>query len=1293
MKVLATADWHIGSFRGPEKDGVNLRSLDTMKCLKSIVARCKTEEPDLTLVSGDIFHQAEIWQGRSHKEVLQAREIIMDLANYSNNVIVMRGTPNHDSEEAFDELKAHFEFVKNVYIVTTPSVIHTSFADVAVIPGFDKGVYRAKFPGLSKEEENAVFSEELGKIVVGLRAETDSEERPAILMAHTTVPGANAESGQTAFLSQFEPVITQEMLKAANYDLVALGHIHRPQVVFGTENVYYSGAVNQMNFNDEGQERGFWIHTFEDSYDYAGSASETNGYPMPWPVDSKFITTPYREFKTITLDDSEIAKIVNGDIDAAISDQCGDGLIKDKIVRVRYSCTDEHNRAFNKTILEKKLYELKAFFVADIELTEMQYANRKELKKQEDPEQNLLTFMDEKQIPEEIQQRILEKARPIIASALAHATISEYHGSFIPVSIEVKNYRNYSEQAFDFSDISCCTINGQNGAGKSSLFLDAILDCLYEEPREGDLTGWIRNDEKAHSGSISFVFKLGDKTFRVVRTRAKSGKATLNLSEQVDGEWQDRSCEKMKDTQEKIVNILGMDSMTIKACALIMQDQYGLFLEASKEDRMGILSNLLGLGVYGEMELAARDKAREVQREITTAKTTVGTYESSIAAYGDPEAELKEKKEKESELKKSVSEQRKVRDEKAAELQIIQSTMKRADTLRSSITALYARKADIESSIKDETKSIEVLTEQLEQKPETKEKIAHYNFLMSSIQELSKTEELYDEHEQRFLNVMADINGYKTQIEAARQNIEDYKKKLILDITSDPDEIRRKADEYETKKRKLVSFEDLKQKTVQLKNDRKNIQKDIDRENELYDTRINQVNSKQQIIERKTKLLKSSNCIDVENANCEFLKDAKLAVEELKLIPEERNQIQNDHEKVISEKEKQLSGLAKQIEVLGFSETAYETVKSDCEELAVWADRLIQLHTVETKIAVLNEKINQEQSNIASLTERLAQANLEAHSLNEKLNQESDAASRCQKYREEAEAIKGCVDEMNRYPILEESRSNHTETRTLFQKMLSETAASLEVQTKELDEIGKFKVPEDLSSEIDRINTELDIAETGLMNTQKMIGGLMEKISQTEAMRKQITDLQDSILKNGETVSDYELLKNAFSQDGIPHQIIRTLLPRITASANSILGQMTGGKMGIVFRTEKVLKSNTAKEVVTLDVLIEEYGKSVLPYLSKSGGEKVKASLSVILALAEVKASTAGIQLGMLFIDEPPFLDGDGIQAYCDALDTIQKRYPELKIMAITHDNSMKARFPQSVDVIKTDKGSQIIYE
>lgn len=57
MKILHTADWHIGQFKGPVVDGVNLRSQDTVKCLEYMVQVAIEEKPDIVCVSGDIFHQ------------------------------------------------------------------------------------------------------------------------------------------------------------------------------------------------------------------------------------------------------------------------------------------------------------------------------------------------------------------------------------------------------------------------------------------------------------------------------------------------------------------------------------------------------------------------------------------------------------------------------------------------------------------------------------------------------------------------------------------------------------------------------------------------------------------------------------------------------------------------------------------------------------------------------------------------------------------------------------------------------------------------------------------------------------------------------------------------------------------------------------------------------------------------------------------------------------------------------------------------------------------------------------
>lgn len=59
MKILHTADWHIGQFKGPVVDGVNLRSQDTVKCLeygeKISLARNNSDETYICSSSYIVF--------------------------------------------------------------------------------------------------------------------------------------------------------------------------------------------------------------------------------------------------------------------------------------------------------------------------------------------------------------------------------------------------------------------------------------------------------------------------------------------------------------------------------------------------------------------------------------------------------------------------------------------------------------------------------------------------------------------------------------------------------------------------------------------------------------------------------------------------------------------------------------------------------------------------------------------------------------------------------------------------------------------------------------------------------------------------------------------------------------------------------------------------------------------------------------------------------------------------------------------------------------------------------------
>ena len=429
MKILHTADWHIGQFKGPVVDGVNLRLQDTVKCLEYMVEVAQKEKPDIVCISGDIFHQEQIGPVRYSDEMIIATDTITKLADIAKGVIVMRGTPNHDGSGQFRVLDRMFAKTSHVHIITAPTVLHTPYTDIACIPGFDKQEFRAKFPGLSADEENLAWSKYISDMVFALRAEC---EKTPILMAHYTVPGCNMESGQTSFFTNFEPVIPRETLMAARYEAVFLGHIHRPQIIEGFDNVFYSGAINAMNFNDEGQDRGFWIHEFNEK----GTLVKGHRY-----------TTPYRQFQTITWDSDEVGDYIREGIMYLHRTELPE-KVADKIVRVRYSCTSEQKKALNIPLLQKNLYELGAFYVADIEAeSTIDITNRGLLSEESDPRLNLKKWLEEKTFKNP--DKIVELAEPIIAEAMKQSTTAEIHGVFKPVSISVRNYRNYKEESFD----------------------------------------------------------------------------------------------------------------------------------------------------------------------------------------------------------------------------------------------------------------------------------------------------------------------------------------------------------------------------------------------------------------------------------------------------------------------------------------------------------------------------------------------------------------------------------------------------------------------------------------------------------------------------------------------------------------------------------------------------------------------------------------------------------------------------------------------------------------------------
>lgn len=1275
MKVLHTGDWHIGQFKGPVENGVNLRSQDTKECLEYMVEEAQKNHPDLVCISGDVFHQEQIGPVRMSYEIITAAQIIEQLSKSAKLVIVMRGTPNHDGSGQYRVLEKILEHNKKVIVVTTPQVVSTPVADIACIPGFDKQEFRAKFPGLCAEDENLTWTKYISEMVLSLKAGCRSEV-PSILMAHYTVPGCNMESGQTAFFTNFEPVIPREALQAAEYDGVFLGHIHRPQRVFNLKNVFYSGAINMMNFNDEGQNRGFYIHEFD-------------GKSI---VHSDFVETPYRNFYTLNWSEDDVRAYL---LDGKFSIMDKQQFIVDSVVRVRYTCTSDQKKALNIPVLQQDLYDLGAFYVSGIEAEHtVDVTNRGLLSEESDPLLNLKKWLDEKCYKDA--DRIVEMAEPIIAEAMKQSSTSEIFGVFSPVSITVKNYRNYKDESFDFSDISFCTINGVNGAGKSSLFMDAIADALFEETREGDNKAWIRGTEDARSGMIEFIFDIGEKRFRVTRTRMKSGRATLNLSQMDESgsEWLNLSKERIIDTQKEIEKVLGMDSMTFRSCALIMQDQYGLFLQAKKDDRIAILGKLLGLGIYEVMELDARKKLGEEKKILMSMKEQVKVKTDFIASKGDPEKELETLNQMISENDKQL---REWNEEKVglttvmASFEIAKANFEKAKRAEAETRIALA---DAEEEAADTRKLIESCDMMLQSSDFIREKVAEYKTASDNA----------EQHRESIVRYEAGCKSLD-DCETERLRYENIIRNSELRNAQIADEIKKATSGFDADEidRKLIEIDELKQKQEDLRmkqNEYMSLASEVDRQKSQMDSKISLIVSQIEILklrlkngEESQKFISDSGC-PIPGSKCKFLMKAQSEVECIGEIASEISEKEKEIQRIKSEFEAKRQEYAGKAQLIGYSSKEATAVMNQLKELSPYVSMKKMLDDSRLRIARLEAEKEANDKTIGSCNESLFTLKIKACRITEDVDSLKNSAEEYRKAKTIMSELEHFVEDEKKLPVFEERKKNAEEKLKGINNSIADYQMKLIQHTSDL--ITASEAVEAFSPDIeDKIREiEIRIQELSLQNERLQItkGTFLQKVEDIEQLRNEITTLNEEVAVVASRVVNYDVLKQAFSQDGVPHQIVRNIIPHITDTANNILGQMTGGTMGVEFVMERTVKGKDGDKA-TLDVLINEYGKTTLPYNSKSGGEKVKTSLAVILALAEIKATVAGIQIGMLWIDESPFLDSDGTTAYVEALKTIQQRYSDIKVMAISHDPAFKAMFPQSVFVYKDENGSHVRWD
>jgi exonuclease SbcD len=1279
MKILHTADWHLGAYVGPQCDDPMKRMENTIECLDVLVETARREEPDIILICGDIWHQAKVWSERSNVELRIVADYIDKLKDISF-VIVLYGTPNHDSQETFNSLVRMCGDVDCCFI-DTPDLFYVDTRSgpiqVAGLPGFDKGHFRAQFSGLSAEEENQVFTQQLAGIVAGLSAQLDPAI-PSVLMAHHTVVGCELDNGTHVFQAN-EVVLDAAALDNSNFDMVCLGHIHKAQrVETCNKPVYYAGSLDAFTFNDENCQKGFWVHylnenwTGEEKYQYIGQ-----GYT----IGSSFISTPAREFFTLRFDQEYIKSL--GWLGCNYSN---------KVVRILYTCDAETEKALDKKKLERDLYAAGAYYVSEIRPEKVTAAvNRERMHEKLTVEDCLAKYLYEKNILAHEAFEIIDNATPIIAEAQASSPMGTTSGLFLPIEIKVKNYRSYVEEKLSFEDIFFAMVNGANGVGKSSLFMDAVTDCLYEETREGELTGWIRNGEK--SGSIIFTFRLGDDIWRVTRTRQRSGKGTLALakgilyfadySDEKPGdsgyEWQDQSCERLNDTQQKIIDLLGMDCDTFQSCVLIMQDRYGKFMEADKEDRMSVLANLLGLGIYDDLSEITREKLKEVNRRLRTLKEEAESLEAETSAEDDLHNELQQVQFELHAAGEDIRQQKRILTELYGQLGAIEGYVRESSVLEKDLklkTESYTEKKNCRTELQGRVTETESF---LRNEQNIYEKCSELDAARLEIAALDGKVKLLNDKRVRHDKLSRDLaaarqyraNTVKT-LTLIAESLKDRER--LEEIVNNNHDIELELEEYEGK---AIKVRELEAKSLALNGDFTTF------EHNAHEG----LTAKRLRLEgymKEAEMLENANCIDVGKACCRFLQSAKEAQGQIKSLRDELNALIADKNARGEEYAMQSKVINDEIKAVAYSAAYHQEL---IKKIKIYRDAKDQLAKLAASAATTDALKKQDAENAARIQE-----------YENELEMLTKEIARLEIDTGKYDVLKSQVNELSTYEDLKQQLPKAKQ----FVESTTEAIQRLDTDIHELGTSitginGRLVELSRLTAGREDINRKVLEYEAAVRDIEGKISGLNQKVGtinirllDIEKKKRALDDTQHGLRQAAKEAAQLQVLVEAFDQDGIPYQIIRDIVPELEASANEILGQMTGGRMRLEFITEKVVKSNKSKEIATLEIIIIDVDNGTLPYLSRSGGQKVRAALAVNFALANIKASRVGLQLGMMFVDEPPFLDTDGVEAYCAALETIHNKFPEMKLLAISHDENMKSMFPQQLYVDIGENGSRV---
>jgi len=852
----------------------------------------------------------------------------------------------------------------------------------------------------------------------------------------------------------------------------------------------------------------------------------------------------------------------------------------------------------------------------------------------------------------------------------------------IPVKLKMRNFMPYRGDVppFSFAGIHTACICGDNGNGKSAL-VDAITWALWGKTRAKS------DDDLIHLGEtdmeVEFDFAVGQQQYRIIRKHAKpkrqtgSGQSSLDLLILSNGGFKVISGDRMKQTQQKIIDTLHMDYETFINSAFLRQGHADEFTKQPPAKRKEVLANILGLSLYDQLEERAKELAKQQQTEKTQLETAIQDIDQELSQKPELESELEQAQKELDHLEKEINEHQ-----------------LRLNRLRQEWQSLKDKKlqlAQLEEHIDKTKQDLERWQSQINQRlqriKEYQELIAQRRNIEEGYSQFIQARKLNQELNEK-LQLLNKMKDRKMQLEQAIQ-------KAQAGLLAD----------HAVAQSKITELEASSQRLPQLKNELSKLESEQCRlvqleeelgvkrqQNQELQTVAHELESGKERLQREIKEIedKLSLLYTQSDAKCPLC-ETELGQEGLRVI----------NEKYDSDRETKIWSLKANEARLASRKMELEVTKNEVLRLEAMLnkDRL----SLQGKTSLLTQavseaeesdnKLNKERVVLAEIEKSLAAKDFATHE-QEALNELERELASLKYDSSRHEQVSQRLADLQKY---EQPKQRLEEAERLLSWEQDEAARAQEAAQElgyrlESDDqkrqslVSELNALPQLESNLGQAEAEYQTLAERQKQAQEIIGSLkgkLEHLLKQEIKRKEKESRLNQATKEEKI---YNALAQSFGTKGIQVMLIEMALPEVETEANRLLGRMTDNRMHVKIEAQRQSKKGELLE--TLDIKIsDELGTR--NYEMFSGGEAFRIDFALRIALSKLLAKRAGAPLPTLIIDEGfGTQDSAGIEKLKEAINSIQDDFD--RIIVITHMEELKDAFPTRVNVVKTAEGSTL---